>query len=592
MSHSARRAPDLAAQIEHEQAYALYRQGPMVSRVTAIVGASLVAAMWEHAPHQELLVWYGLSLSNQVVRLYMCAAFQRCQPRVGETWVWLRRYQISMMVGGMVFGGLAVFLFPDGDPLGQAILLFFVCMMAVGSITANAYHPPTLWIFLAFALPPMLVRLALLQGLASYIFAFMFAFFTLSVFLFARNQSVLLLESIKIRFHNLDLIEDLKIKTELAEVAQRQAEQASLAKSKFFAAASHDLRQPLQALELFSSSLQKTHYPPEESYKVEQIRRSVDALSSLFDELLDISKLDAGYVKPAPAHFKADDLFARLNSTFSPLALDKKIKLRFFKSTAALHTDPVLIERVLGNLIDNALRYTARGGVLVGCRRRSGHFSLEVWDTGNGIAADKFEQIFDEFYQIGNPERDRRRGLGLGLATVKRIAALLGCRISLDSRLQRGSVFRIEVAAGEAARVAPVVAQDTADLHVDLLDGRTILVIDDESSVRQGLAELLQQWGCRVVAAASAADALADLAMQGVKPDAMIVDYRLRENADGISAIAAVREKFGADLPALLISGDTAVALFKAAEEHNLPLLQKPVRAAKLRATLTHFFAR
>jgi CheY-like chemotaxis protein/anti-sigma regulatory factor (Ser/Thr protein kinase) len=264
--------------------------------------------------------------------------------------------------------------------------------------------------------------------------------------------------------------------------------------------------------------------------------------------------------------------------------------LRFEPADAVLHTDSVLLERVLSNLISNALRYTPAGSVEVRCRPRGDGVAIEVADTGPGIAREEHERVFDEFYQLGNPERDRRKGLGLGLATVKRIAQLLGCSVTLDSQPGKGSVFAITAPRGDRAQViAPPVPQTAADL--DALRDKVIAVVDDERDVREGLAELLATWRCKPVVAASARELLELLELSGLRPDAVIADHRLRERETGLGAVAALRERFGAWLPALIMSGDTTPEIFQMAREQQLPLLSKPVRAARLRAALQHLLS-
>ena len=398
------------------------------------------------------------------------------------------------------------------------------------------------------------------------------------------------MRSFTVAHENVELLEELRRKTELAEAAQRKAEQASLAKSQFFAAASHDLRQPMQALGLFAASMRETKREPEDARRVDQILSSVDALDSLFDELLDISKLDAGYVKPAASHFPAQALFERLKNAYTPLASKTGLALHFEDAGAVLHTDSVLLERVLGNLISNALRYTSAGSVHVRCEPKGERIAIAVSDTGPGIPRDEHERVFDEFYQLGNPERDRRKGLGLGLATVKRIGQLLGCRVTLDSEPGKGSVFAIEVPLGDPAQVAPAHAAPSA-ADMDALRGKVIAVVDDERDVREGLAELLAMWRCKPVAAASVRELLEQLELSGVRPDALIADYRLREHESGAGAIAALRARYGAALPALIMSGDTTPEIFQVAREQRLPLLSKPVRAARLRAALQHLLS-
>jgi signal transduction histidine kinase len=495
-----------------------------------------------------------------------------------------------MFVGGVLWGVGSVLFFPPHDPARQVFILVAAYGITSGSTAPNAYHPPAMIALIVPTLLPLLIRVMFEGGLVYGVVAVALLMQIVLMIAFGMNMSRLLRESIRMRYENINLIDDLRVKTEAAEAAQRKAEQASLAKSQFFAAASHDLRQPMQALGLFAASLRETKREPEDARRVDQILSSVDALESLFDELLDISKLDAGYVKPSPSHFSARALFERLENAYAPFARKTGLALRFDDTGAVLHSDSVLLERVLGNLISNALRYTPTGSVWVRCRAQGDHIAIEVADTGPGIPHAEQERVFDEFYQLGNPERDRRKGLGLGLATVKRIAQLLGCTVTLDSEPGRGSVFAIAVPRGDPAQVALVPAAPSA-ADVDALHGKVIAVVDDERDVREGLAELLVMWRCKPVAAASARELLEQLERSGARPDAVIADYRLREHQSGAGAIAALRARYGASLPALIMSGDTTPEIFQVARELHLPLLSKPVRAARLRAALAHLLS-
>ena len=565
----------------------LYRQGPSASLIAVVIGACVLIGIWGHVGATTLITWYALVWLNQAVRIALWSGFRRAAPEAAQAPVWARRYMWNMAFGGALFGSVTVFMFPAGAPLEQMLLLNIVAGLAAGSIAVNAYHPRSMNAYLLLILLPTFFRLLMQDGLEYGVLSFTWGFYIVLLLGFGRNQVVLIRESIAMRYQNLGLIEELREKREFAEVAQKKAERANFAKSQFFTAASHDLRQPLHALGLFAASLRDAERSHGNTETVDQILSSVDALESLFDELLDISKLDAGYIKPNPVHFPASMLFKKLADLYAAAARKNKLRLRFAPTGAVLHSDPLLLERVLSNLVSNALRYTTEGGVLVGCRRRGGEVVLEVWDTGIGIPADQQDQVFDEFYQLGNPERDRRKGLGLGLATVRRIADLLAHRIEVSSTLGRGTVFRLFVPAGDSNMVA-VLAPPAREDDVNLLAGTVIVVIEDESAVREGMLSLFTQWGCQVVAAASAGEAAATLAAAALKPDAIVADYRLREHQFGVEAIDTLRNQFGATIPALLVSGDTTPELFQQAREHRLVLLSKPVRGARMRAALLH----
>ena len=398
---------------------------------------------------------------------------------------------------------------------------------------------------------------------------------------FGRTQARLVRGHIRARFERSDLVEELRRQKDAAERANR-------AKSQFFAAASHDLRQPLHALGLFSASLRDLSEEPERRAVVDQVHASIDALESLFDELLDISKIDAGAVQAKPVHLALDAVLESMRAQFAGPAARKGLALRVVRSRAVVRTDPVLLGRILANLVSNAIRYTESGTVLLGCRSRGAVVRVEVWDSGVGIARDQHERIFEEFYQLHNAERDRRQGLGLGLATVKRLAVLLELGLTLDSWEGRGTVFRVDVPRGERARIA--LAPPAAAAPVDVLVGKRIVVVDDEPDIRQGMHQLLLRWGSVPLTAASGAQALGLLAHDA--PDLIICDHRLAGQESGTHVIDAIRARHGAAIPAILVTGDTAPHGLRPAQPGHHVLQHKPVRPVQLRAACNHLLTR
>jgi two-component system, sensor histidine kinase len=581
----------LDEQIDIDRVRALYATAPVASGIAVVAGALWVLVFTAQEGLATMLAFYALVLANQATRIALWRR-QRAEPDDAlRARIWARRYTLTMLTGGLIWGIGSVLFFPPDDSARQVFILVAAYGISSGATAPNAYHPPAMVAFLIATLLPILARVLAEGGLVYGVVGVSLIMQVGLMILFGLSMSKQLRASIRMRYDNDALIEQLREKTAIAEAAQRKAEQASLAKSQFFAAASHDLRQPMQALGLFAASLRESKRAPEDARRIDQILSSVDTLESLFDELLDISKLDAGYVKPAPSHFAARSLFTRLENAYAPLARKSGLELSFDHAGAVLHTDSVLLERVLGNFISNGLRYTPAGSVRVRCRAAAAGVRIEVADSGVGIPAEEHDRVFDEFYQLGNPERDRRKGLGLGLATVKRMAQLLGSRVSLDSAPGRGSVFAIEVPQGDPARVAAPVAALEAQ-EIDGLHGRLIAVVDDERDVREGLADLLAQWRCRPVVAASTAELEQRLSESGEQPDAVIADYRLREHQTGVGAAKVLRARFGASLPVLIMSGDTTQEIFKVVREQRLPLLSKPVRAARLRAALLHLLRR
>lgn len=370
--------------------------------------------------------------------------------------------------------------------------------------------------------------------------------------------------------------------------ARDAAEAANRAKTRFLAAASHDLRQPLHALGLFAARLSDRTRDAEDAALVQRIATSVTSLESLFSALLDVSKLDAGVVTATTKAVALDALFDRLAYDFSPEALERGLKLSVLPARYVVSSDPVLLERILRNLITNALRYTTRGGIVVGARKRGERVAIEVWDSGPGIAPDDIERVFEEFYQVGNPERDRAKGLGLGLAIVRRLSQLLGHEVQVASRPGRGTVFRVLVDPASAG--AEPVRAPALPRALDPLPGRRVLVIDDEESVREATRQTLAAWGCIPIVAADAEEGVAACAGQPC-PDAMVVDYRLREGRNGVDAIGLLRAALAEDVPAMVISGESSVEELLRIQAGGYLLLHKPVTPAKLRAALTHLLA-
>lgn len=359
--------------------------------------------------------------------------------------------------------------------------------------------------------------------------------------------------------------------------ATAEAERANDAKSRFLAAASHDLRQPLAAISLYAGAL-KSHLPEAAQPTLSSMKACIASLSELLNDLLDLSKLDAGVVVPKPGDFALGDVLTQLASVHRPEASLKGLRLRCAPTRWTVRTDPVLFGRLLGNFIANAIRYTERGGVLVGCRRREGKTWVEVWDTGVGIPPGKTAEIFEEFHQLGDGARNR--GSGLGLAIVTRTAALLGLAIRVRSRPGRGSLFAIEVPLGQRGRVLPA-----REAHAGSYRPLRIALVEDNLDLRQALALSLQEAGHTVVAAASGAELQAKL-RGGFVPDILLSDYRLARGETGFEVIAAARTAVDADLPALLITGETDPGLVRGMADRSIVVLHKPVDLETLQAYL------
>lgn len=379
-----------------------------------------------------------------------------------------------------------------------------------------------------------------------------------------------------------------RIEADLRQAKER-AEEADRGKSRFMAAASHDLRQPVQALVfLIEAVARRQSGAPEVAGLLDHMRSSVDGLQRLLDSLLDLSRLDAGAIEAHPRPVPLGELLARLTKEYLPLAEAKGLHLRHVPTSALGETDPALLERIVRNLIENALRYTGTGGIVVGCRRRGrgkgGQVTVEVADSGVGVPEDQRDAIFQEFYQVGNPERDRRKGLGLGLSIVRRLAAILGHAVAVTSRPGHGSRFSVTLPSAEAPHAPPSADAPPQSPLAPL--PRTVLVIDDEPTVLMGIGAMLRDWGCETLLAADEDAALALVSTHGC-PGAVVADYRLREGRTGIAAVTRLRAVCGPALPAALLTGDNGEDIAALAAAAGMTLLTKPVAAPALKLTLS-----
>jgi PAS domain S-box-containing protein len=376
-----------------------------------------------------------------------------------------------------------------------------------------------------------------------------------------------------------DATERRRIQTELRQ-AREEADRANLAKSRFLATASHDLRQPLQTLSLLNGTLRRTVRSPVAAEAVLQQGQAIEAMSRLINALLDISKLESGAIRPDPADFAVAALFEEMRNEFASLAASKGLELRIEAAAPAAHSDASLIGQILRNLVSNAIKYTNTGWVQLRSVPAAAGVRLEVTDTGVGIPPDQLPYIYDEFYQVGVASNTSREGYGLGLSIVQRLVKLLGLRLEVRSEVGRGSTFALELAAGAQADSAAA-APDSASSPQAMSGPAHILLVDDDAGVRNATAMLLQVEGFEVARAASLAEAIQE-ARRGIKIDLVIADYHLQKGETGIDVIAAIRKLVGESLAAVLVSGDTSSTLRNLKADDHLRVASKPIQADEL----------
>lgn len=550
---------------------ALYRNLPTGAAVmlfaAAVTGGSLLYMEPERLP--TVSAWMVLCLLVLAGQIAIWTAHHRAS-EIREHWRTWRAWLFAACMADGLRWGLATLTLAAPGAADQQV---WVCMICGGAVCASVaswgvYTP----VYLAMMLPamvPYIVWAAFIPDPRYWGVAMLGMILTASIAWLSVRQTRAFGEAVRLRFENQDLAERLGEQ-------KAAAEQANLAKSRFLAAASHDLRQPVHALGLFVASLAHTRLDRQGRKLAGQIEATVDAIDSLFESLLDISQLDAGMVRAELRPVGIGPLIARLVEEH---AQDGSVHLARSPSSAVVMTDPVLLERILRNLISNAVRHAGRGRVLVACRRRGARLWVEVRDTGPGIPFELQARVFEEYFQIDNPERDRRKGLGLGLAISRRLAALLDCPLELSSRPGNGSVFRIGLIPTDEAEAE---ASDRPMAAPSL--GGVVYLIDDDALGRDSAARLLAAWGFDPVAGESVEAVLTEA--RGRAPDLVVCDWRLRGGELAPEALRRLYVRLGHEPPTLLVTGDIAPDQLKHVHATGYPLLHKPVPPAKLRAAI------
>ena len=589
--------PDRGRSRQAGHVRALFVQSP-ASLTGNLIGVVLVGAIfWPLAGRVPMSAWLGMAAALWLLRLAHYLRFVKQRDAADTTLQqWRGSWRALVLAQGSMWGVAAWLFWGLGTAYHQVSLILIVYSYCLGSVQLLATQWRIFLVFITLVLAPLIVRIATdsdqpwhlqLAGILTLLFGI--------TVLMGRTYGSALGHAISLKARTDELAAQLRVEMHEAEEARRAAESANRAKTQFFAAASHDLRQPLHAMGLFAKALRQRSHDPEVASLVNSINESVDALEGLFSELLDITRIDTGGVDVNPSPVAIRDLFGRLRLHFEPVAFEKGLMLSFHGERHVAQADPVLLERVLRNLVSNAIRYTEDGGVLVSCRPWQGGLRLQVWDSGIGIGEASLPRIFDEFYQAQSSrplEPHHRKGLGLGLAIVKRLTALMGSPVSVRSRIGKGTVFSMDVPLGRLPRrVGSVGADGPRSSKAPLgltLQGRFIVVVEDEAAVREGLVVVLQAWGAQVLAfdtvdavRAWVADAHAQV------PDLLLVDYRLPQGTTGIEALTALRRRFTQSLlPAIVITGSTLGGHEDEAVTHDFHLLIKPVLPNKLRAMI------
>lgn len=579
--------PGRAGLVAAELVRAQYRNIPAAIAVNAIISGLLCLALEETVSLLRLGLWLGAVYVVAGARYFFWYRFNKATLTFASTLKWRQIAFFGSGINGLTWGIGGIVLYAAHSPASQFLLLITQFGMGAGAAYASA---PAFAAVLAYLLPSVLLSSVpfFLEGDSVHVTlgAMLFVFVAAATH-FTYGISRTIARAIALRFENIDLIDELRNQTVVAEQAREAAEEANVAKSRFLAAAGHDLRQPLHALGFFVDALQEQTLPPDGRAVVGNIRRSVDAMEDLFNSLLDVSRLDAGIVRPRIATIPLAPLMERVRVEHESAATQKGLRFSVLRNALFVRSDPVLLERIMRNLVANAVRYTDRGRIILGARRSADAVRIEVWDSGRGIPKDKHREIFQEFRQLENPQRDRRKGLGLGLAIVERLVKLLDHPLELRSQIGKGSVFSVVVPRGRREEFVPGEADGQIVVDRDVANS-LILVVDDEPDVRDSMLALLRKWRCEVIAAESCSEMLEKLVSVHRMPDLIVSDYRLQGEENGIEVVARLREEFNAQVPALLITGDTGMEQLREAEESGLHVLHKPLNPSRLRALIAN----
>lgn len=567
-------------QIRPEQIRLLYANRVNVLSGSLAIGVLPTIVLWQNSNKIILSLWCMTAIALVIVRWKLSSEYgRRTTVEQNEHCEhWAKQFAAGSFLQGVLWGAVPLIFYTDNVHLFALILTLHAGFVACAALATSIYLP----ILLAFVIPSSIlffIATLLKGGLEYWPHALIIVAYSIVLLLYAKRNSQSVLEQVSLRLENAELMENLKTEKE-------KAEQAMLAKNRFLAAASHDLRQPVHALGLFVSSMETRDDVTHRRYVLEKIKQATSALAGLFHGLLDISKLDANVLKNNPDHVCLDSLLLLIESQFQHSAQEKGLEFKVPTTTEHIaYVDEGLLERILRNLVSNAIKYTHAGYVTVIVEiDEDDTLSIAVEDSGTGIDECEHKNIFSEYHQLINPARDREQGLGLGLAIVQRLCKLTEIPISVESKLGLGSTFTLKVPRGDPNQVMKTPTLENSKEYFPL----NVLVIDDEKEIVEGMRQVLKSWHCNTITATSI-----DSALQALKgshaPDVIIADFRLGESISGLDAIKIIREEFNLNIPALLITGDTAPERLQQAATAEITVLHKPVEPTLLKQALDRF---
>jgi signal transduction histidine kinase/CheY-like chemotaxis protein len=556
--------------IEKER-FALYMREMLRACIGSIViGLPLFAFIFGSQAHKHsFIIWFTFDVVLLVSVLFTFYGFYKYNDKFTDP-MWKRISDIPILIFSLYIAS-APWLWLQNEVDIYFYTMFIMVIALTGTITQSiSYYFSRQVVFSTLPILSLLIKFYTMES-QNHVEIYIVVLLVLGgLIAFSHHINKSLIHSIVLKIEHLQ--------------ARENAERVNAEKSQFIAAASHDIRQPLQAINLLVDTLKLRNKNTEDEVLFNRLESSVDSMSELLNSLLDVSKLDAQVIVPQPQHICLMALLMKLQGELEPLAKAKGLDLTVEAENIAALADVILLEQVLNNLLSNAIRYTEHGGIILSAQKELGKITISVRDTGIGIDSLDQEAIFLEFHQLHNQERDQSKGLGLGLSIVKRLCTLQHWPLSLDSELAVGSCFSFTIPQGSSALI-PVI--EKTDINKNLVSVDVVLV-DDHEGIRFSLSNMLRSWGCKVRTFDCADRACEELrSFPEWQPNLIISDYRLRNNLTGIEGIAQIKRELKGEVESIIISGDTAPDIIKKIEGSGLIVLHKPIKPAKLRVVLS-----
>jgi len=565
-----------------EQTNALYRKITPILLFTSFASYSLaLIAMWSHHSKLWLLGWYIFSISLLVIRDHNKQRFSKDALTIKNYKIWLYQLFTIALLLGFSWGVLLLFVINLNNQFELLVLTtIYFSLISTNNSYLGVYQPA----YFAFTLPPTVLfifKLMFIGGTTCYIFSALILIYFVFISSLSRKAHSASRDASKLTYQNSSLFNDVVKQKDIAD-------KAVLSKNQFLAAASHDLRQPLHAQGLFVTALEYSELSQDAKILANRIKTSNGALSSLLNGLLDITKLESNAKEYQPKNIVLNVILERINQQYFDLAAENGTRLKLkVHDDINVFSDDYLLSRLITNLVDNAVKFTHDGVILIHTKMQANKVLLTVADTGSGIPENQHKYVFEEFTQLDNSERDREKGLGLGLSIVKRISQVINVPVELKSRIDQGTQFTLTL--NKTSKKTRRLKENKAkkELKNYSLKGKRILVIDDDKDILDGMRLIINRWDASVITAENVTEAL--IKLNNKKPDMIISDLRLREGKTGIEAIETLRKTFEEKISAVLITGDTAAERIEMAKEAELKLLHKPVDTQLLQTTISQF---